>query len=339
MTSKTRHTDGHSHADSCPHRCPRTRRQFLADSARTAWVAGSGAAAIPSLAGAADAAKTKSRVVIVTHPEALKKGNRANPEVVAKMLEVGIKTVTGKQSSEEAWQDIAQPGQQATIKYNELGGRLVCVHENVRNAVADALVKHGGLEAAKVRQWGNLGVKGEPARIVKVSLDPDRPPAKLRRLFTDFTDSLINLGVLKTHVSKGVSICLKNHFGSIANPRDFHSWESGMVERIVRLNSLPAIKDHTRLAIADALRPQWHFGPIYIPGWQWEFKGLLFSFDSVAADAVGTKMLEDYRKASRRLGRNWQLPHAHKLLAHAQEKGLGVADLNRIEIERIDMKA
>ncbi len=318
-----------------------TRRRFLADSARGAAAAGMASLAGPSMAAAGEAAPRRSRIVIVTHPNALLKGYQADSGVLSKMVEAGIKALTGKQSNVEAWQQVAQPGQRVTIKWNEMGWRPIETRPELRGVAAGALSREGGLEASKVFLFSRIECKGDAARIVRVPIPNRGKDAKLRKLLTDHTDCLINLPVLKAHNGKGVCISLKNHFGSIANPRDFHSWDNknDMGKSIIELNAYPAIRDKTRLIIVDALRPQWDHGPLHAPGCRWSLNALIFGTDTVAVDAVGLDILEQKRKTISKLRRKWQLPYARKMLAYGEQKSLGVADLNRIDVERIELKA
>ncbi len=318
-----------------------TRRRFLINAARgtTAGVASATAAAVLRAEGAAGDAP-RSRVIIVSHPSALITGGKADPAVMTRMLEVGVKTLTGKQTDKEAWQAIAQPEQRVTMKWNEMGGKLIQTHAALRAAAADALTAHGGIEASKVVQYSCADAKGKANFFVKVTLPTRGRAAGLRRLFTDYTDCLINMPVLKVHNSVGTCIALKNHFGSICNPSHFHGWQTGeMGKSIVELNALPAIKDKTRLVICDALWPQWDLGPIHAPGRRWKMNALIFSTDPLAVETVGTDLLEQKRKTISQLRRGWALPYAHKMIAYGQEKRLGVGDLNRIDVERVDLKA
>jgi len=319
-----------------------TRRRFLIDSAKGA-AAGVTVASAPSVSRAEEATAPNSRVVIVTHPGALTKGNQADSTVLGKMIDVGIKALTGKSSDAEAWAQIAQPGQRVTMKWNEMGWRPIQTHPELRRVVTDALVRHGEVDEAKVFQFSRREAKGQAGRLVDVPIPSFGKPARLRRLFTDFTDCLINLPVLKAHRSRGVCISMKNHFGSIANPRDYHPgsryWEGNLGKSIVELNLHPAIKDKTRLIVCDALRPQWDQGPLHAPGRRWNENALIFAFDTVAIDAVGLDIIEKKRKTVSSLRRKWKLPYAREMLAYGQKEGLGVADLNRIEVERIELKA
>ncbi len=321
-----------------------TRRRFLAKSAREAAAVGLASASASSALRAAEAPRDKSRVILVSHPGALLKDYRVDTGVLSKMIEVGMKALTGKTSNTEAWQQIAQPGQRITAKWNEIGSRAIQTRKELRDAVAAGFSSHGKHDPSKVFMFSRIECKGDAARIVKVPIPHRGKDAKLRKLLTDHTDCLVNLPVLKSINFKSVSISLKNHFGSIANPWDFHTWDNGndMGKTIIELNCHPAIKDKTRLIIVDALRPQYEFGPISHPRFRWRMNTLMFGVDTVAIDAVGLDIIEQKRKTCewvKKHGRNWQFPWARRMLAYGEQRGLGIADLNRIEIERIELKA
>jgi uncharacterized protein (DUF362 family) len=310
-----------------------TRREFLISSA-----AGVAAVAAEAAARAADVPPGTSRVIIVTHPGALVTGYRADPGILSRMLEAGIKELTGAESDKAAWSQIAEPGQRVTMKWNELGGSRIWTHPELRQLVMEALARHAGVEKARILDYSHDEVSGEAAQTVDVPIPGRDKPGHLRRLFTDFTDVLINLPTLKTHLGKGLSVALKNHFGSITNPSDFHYWDTQeMHKSVVELNAHPAIKGKTRLIVCDALQPQWDQGPTHTPGLRWNLNALLFGFDPLAVETVGLDIIEQKRKAVGQLGARWQLPYARKMIAYGQEKGLGVGDLNRIEVERITL--
>jgi uncharacterized protein (DUF362 family) len=103
--------------------------------------------------------------------------------------------------------------------------------------------------------------------------------------------ALINLPVLKAAPEVGISCAMKNHFGTLGNPMNFHppAFKRGVSE----LNALPPIKDRTRLVIGDALATATHGD-----GYGYQVLGigkavLLMSFDPVAHDTAGLQMARD----------------------------------------------
>jgi len=314
---------------------PTTRREFLGRSATGLAAITLGSTSVRGTEGAT----TKGRVVIVTHPNALIRGYQADSGVLFKMLEAGIKELTGAESDQVAWRRIAASGQRVTMKWNELGGPRIQTHPELRRLVRHALSKHADVPEERIVDYSHNETSGEAARTVEVPIPSRGRPARLRRLFTDFTDVLINLPVLKTHLGKGISVALKNHYGSITNPGDFHYWDTHeMHKSIVELNAHPAIRGKTRLVLCDALQPQWDLGPTHDPGRRWNFNALILGFDPLAVEVVGLDIIEQKRREMLRSGPRWQLPYARKMIAYGQEMGLGVGDPARIDVHRVALK-
>ncbi len=73
---------------------------------------------------------------------------------------------------------------------------------------------------------------------------------RLSRILTELTDVTINCPVLKNHVVSGVTAALKNIYGVIDNPGDYHDNANTALAELYRL---PPIRDHIRVTILDAL--------------------------------------------------------------------------------------
>lgn len=73
---------------------------------------------------------------------------------------------------------------------------------------------------------------------------------RFSRILTELTDVTINCPVLKTHGVAGVTAGMKNIYGIIHNPGDYHK---NLVTALPALYRLPVIRDHIRLTILDAL--------------------------------------------------------------------------------------
>jgi uncharacterized Fe-S center protein len=148
-------------------------------------------------------------------------------------------------------------------------------------------------------------------------------------------NALINMPVLKSHMITGMTFALKNHYGTISSPGNFHGGrvEDGMGE----LNMLPPIKGRTRLVIGDVLTACLRYGGSW-PYWESDWKGdsILMSFDPLAHDAVGFDMLkqllvEDGVNTSRHENM------ANPWLESAAEMGLGTNDLERIDLKEMSL--
>ena len=141
-------------------------------------------------------------------------------------------------------------------------------------------------------------------------------------------DALINIPVLKSHMLSGISFAMKNHYGSIYYPDKLHS---GSMKEIAALNALTEIKDRTRLIIGDALSANLRFANSF-PYWQedWYGDSIFMSFDPVAHDAMGLKLLiseleKDGDSGAALVGMSTQY------LSYAAELGLGTRDEANME--------
>ena len=143
-------------------------------------------------------------------------------------------------------------------------------------------------------------------------------------------DYLINVPVLKALDGYcGVTLGMKNHYGSIANPGEHHG---DIMEHIPLVNSQPEIREKTRLIVLDAIfaqykwvngRDQSHVTPV---------NKVLVADDPVAIDAIGWRMIDGIRKER---GLPPVAPRP-AYIARAAALGLGVDDPARIELVQVE---
>ncbi len=107
-------------------------------------------------------------------------------------------------------------------------------------------------------------------------------------------DYLINVPVLKALDGySGVTLSMKNHYGSIGNPYDHHK---DIMTFLPYLNAQPQIRDKTRLIVLDAIFIEYK----WINGRDQKYidtlNQLIISDDPVAIDYTGWKIIEKKRK-------------------------------------------
>jgi len=162
-------------------------------------------------------------------------------------------------------------------------------------------------------------------------------------IFTKECDKIINMAILKDHNTSGYTMCLKNlAFGVCDNNDRFHKLDC-IGPFIAGVCAHPEVRKRVVLHMIDALEACYDLGPvpdnprvIYAP------KTIWFGTDPVALDAVGYKALDAKRvemglpllKDSPAFDKGMR-PVDHIDLAAA--KGLGVRDLAKIKIDRIDL--
>jgi uncharacterized protein (DUF362 family) len=78
-----------------------------------------------------------------------------------------------------------------------------------------------------------------------------KKPPRLSRILMEMTDMTINCPVLKTHDVSGITGALKNIYGIINNPGDYH--QAVIATALPALYRLPPIRKRIRLTIIDAL--------------------------------------------------------------------------------------
>lgn len=140
-------------------------------------------------------------------------------------------------------------------------------------------------------------------------------------------DHLINVPVLRVHMDPyGVTLSLKNHFGSLEKPKEFHA--DHFVKGCTALNNHPAIKEKQCVNIIDCLYGFWgSVTTTFVRDFL--FNGLVVSKDPVAADYMGTRILNEERI------KHNQLPRPVPLLDFAAKAGLGTNDPKKMEIRNI----
>jgi hypothetical protein len=157
------------------------------------------------------------------------------------------------------------------------------------------------------------------------------PEERLRQIIKD-ADYLINVPLLRGHGCEGVSITLKNHYGTINNPKDLHQFCSGNQpdpipnsnwNPIIDINRHPYIANKTILIVGDALfanagtnvRAPLTFSTF---GNQ-SPNSLILSTDPIAADSVMTDLIYWERQPT-----NSKLPeYVFDHFEYGQQVGLG----------------
>ena len=330
------------------------RREFLARAAAaSAAVAGVAVAVRPAPAGEAPARPVKSRVVVIRHEALAAEGQGPPAPRVREILDEAARALGGDARASDAWARWFKPSDRVGIKVN-------CLGYSTRPAVASALAEAIGtiglapdrtilwdrtsreLKAAGYdvrdaargpRCFGTdaLASRGNGGYTADV-LTSGAIGSLYSRIVTDETTSLVSACILKDHNIAGLTCALKNFFGAIHNPNKYH--ESGGDPFIADVCAHPLIRERLRLVVCDALRPQYQGGPSFRPQWQWPYGGLILGTDPVAVDRIALEIFSKKRAAAGMPALEAE-KRPVRYLASAAERGLGTADLGRIEVVSI----
>ena len=277
----------------------------------------------------------------VTHSRVWAAPGKLSQEVVLNMIDEGVKLATGKDSPEAAWKSLFASDDVVGIKVNQISP-TVFSSPVVALAIAQRLMD-SGIRPGSILIWdrkkGELVRNGyelseDPGRVVVRGVDgewEDSPTSqgsftgRLAKILTQQCSALINVPVLKNHGGSGVTLALKNHYGSHDNPSRHHGNQCDPY--IADLNAIPAIKDKTRLIVCDATLGCFNGGPgADNPNGLWQPNAIMVATDPVAHDAYGTQLIEQKR---REMGLGRATP---KHVASAAARGLGTNDMGRISV-------
>ena len=311
------------------------RRGFIGATA----AAGVGLAVLPGRYSPAQG--QKSTVVRAIRDNAVTDEDVVDAGVVKAMVDETVAKLVGEGSAEAAWKKLFGPDDVVSVKINCLFGLGACTHREVTEAVV------AGLQSAGVADKSILVWDRAVGDLLKSGYDPndgegvqyidtaweDTPTVSgsfngpLAKIVTrpDIT-AIVNVPVLKSHSNPGMTLALKNHYGSFKNPNQHH--DNNCDPYLTDVNALPVIRDKTRLIVADALRPVGNGGPMANDESTWTYGGIMAATDPVAIDAVGLTILDAYRDEQ------GMPPIAPKtrFLQTSQTAGLGVCDADKVEV-------
>ena len=325
------------------------RRGFLTASL-AAVVAGGVSLAVPSWAQQ----EPKSRVAVVRHL-----GLATNPDeqtaaqMIREMVHTAILALSGCAGRAEAWSRYLQPADIVGIKVNAIAPGIV-----PHPSIADAIAEGGALLGMKARQfivfdkedrdlersgytinkggndiqcYGTVGPvgAGNPGYEERQTIRGDTN-YKLSRIVTRQCTALINVPVLKDHCWAGLTCALKNHFGCIDNPNQFHK-VNHCCPAIVDVNRDANIRSKQRLILADARFLQYEGGPSFKPQYLQPYHAILASTDPVAIDTLAMQLIDACRSRLE-LPPLLSRPNGPIHVAEAARQKLGTNDPGRIEL-------
>jgi hypothetical protein len=279
-----------------------------------------------------------SRVVLVRNG-GVWDGDTPDPTAVLQMLDTGISTLADTPDALAVWRALFDPGERVLLKVNCIayGGPT---QPAVAYAVAQRL-QDAGLAAENILIFDRTDRELESAGYTLNEVGPgvqchgargNGSEAKLSqatvRFYQEFDayDAIINIPTPKQHSMAGISMAMKNHYGSIDRPGALHG--NRCDPAIAELNAQPTIREKTRLVVGAALK-------VSPSDWNRPERedALLLSFDPVALDTVARDILVRHRQEK---GRSVDsLITGAPQLSSAQSLELGATDTELIDLREV----
>lgn len=315
-----------------------SRREFIVAGA----AAGAGVLTLGRALAQGEPTGGKSTVVRCLRPAHFADGELPE-QAVANMVNACVRRLAGEDDLAAAWGRFVGPDDVVGLKINCLFGPGASTHIEVVHAVA-AGCRAAGVPAERIIVWdrttSDMAKTGYPENrdgpgVKYYGTDGDYEPnptvvgsfnGRLSRLLTRTMTAVINLPILKSHSTSGITASMKNHYGSFDNPGSHHG--DFCDPYIADVNSVPAVRDKTRLIIMDAVLPICEGGPRARPQFTWPYGAILAGTDPVAMDSTGLRILDERRAAT---GLD-PIGTAARHVATAAAKGLGTNDPAQIEL-------
>ncbi len=276
-----------------------------------------------------------SRVAIIRRPDVWQ-GGRPSPGILKDMLNHGVQFLTGQSDLPRSWGFFFSARDRVAMKVNPIARQTGSTRPELCSALGQALNENVGIpfERMVVFDVSAADLKGAgflpreqghtiPVRQTEAyssTLAVQGVQARVSRIITDECTALINVPLLKTHKSAGLSVALKNHYGSIPTEMvrgDAYRYHMDRFKNLVFLNMMPPIRDKQRLIVVDGLEAQYNRGPGGDPRFQWTFNGIIMGCDPVAVETVCLGIINKKRVE------NGLSPLSLPYLDWARQEGLG----------------
>ncbi len=153
------------------------------------------------------------------------------------------------------------------------------------------------------------------------------------KIVTQMVDKIINIPILK-NAGSTVTLCLKNlAYGSITNTGRLHKqlW----AETCAEVCAFPPLRDKVVLNIVDGLKGCFNGGPGANPQFFANFNTVLIGTDPVAVDRIGYEIITK-KRIDEKIQKE-ENPRGRIFMELARDLKLGVADLDKIQLQKIEL--
>ncbi len=303
-----------------------------------------------------------SKVVLVHHSKVIDETGLIQQPLVQKMIDKAVIAFSGENTLADAWNKYFSADDVVGLKVNSLGVMdlrgmdfLQHFHE-VPIAIVNGL-KQAGLKEKNFIIWDRsdeelaqagftinrdpsamriMGNKksrqGREGQFNPKSYPVGESSSRVCSILADHCTSMINIPIPKTHSTSTFTCSLKNHFGTIDNPRSFHP-DSCTNPGIPEVNAIPVIRDKEKLIVCDAMLVAIEGGPRWNRRFTKPYGGILVGTDPVAIDTIAAKILDDMRTKE---GMD-PIASSTNHISLSAELGLGTNNMDNIEMVKLNL--
>ena len=266
------------------------------------------------------------RVVQVAGNNAIT-GNRVSQEIVARMIERGMKELTGESSLREAWAKFVEPADVVGIKINPSGAPACCSSPEIIREIVNG-VESVGVPRKNILVWDRYAYEIDigsyqtllPPGIQIVGIEDGvgdvtgydlsiycdvnffgewETRSYMANVAANRVTKIINVPTTKDHSASGVTGCLKNlGYGTFNNVARSHRAPYSFTNPLIGLMcSAEPLRSKAVLHIMDGMRLVWHGGPLTQVQDFIEQAGMIYlGTDPVALDTVELGVIENKRR-------------------------------------------
>ncbi len=294
-------------------------------------------------------AEDRARVVLYRDTSLRNLQGAAKAAKLRQMTHNSVRSLTQAGSNQAAWQSLFSSADTVAVKVNCMAGQLA-PHVAVIDAIVEGL-GWAGVPPDKVivydKEDPDLAAAGFPIRASGTDYrcygtvgehgpgyedrfqTEGQTTFRLSKIITREASAIINVPVVRHHCFAGLTGALKNHFGSIHNPEDFHYFNCD--PSVAEVNEALAIRSKQRLIVCDSRLVQYEHGPAFHPEYVVRYDAMFAALDPLALDVKMGQLIDMARK-KHDLPPLGELEFPPKHLQSAAERGLGVGDESRIDL-------
>jgi uncharacterized protein (DUF362 family) len=266
------------------------------------------------------------RVVEISDPDSIV-GNRVSQSIVGRMLEQGMKELTGESSAAAAWSKFIESTDVVGIKINPSGAPACCSSPEIIREIISG-VESAGVPAHnifvydrypdEIRLGGYRKLLPHEVRVVGIRNKLDKDSGYDPHVFcqADFfgewetrsymagivankVNKIINVPTTKDHSAAGVTGCLKNlGYGTFNNVARSHQAPFSFTDPLIGVMcSVEPLRSKAVLHIMDGMRQVWHGGPLtQVQDFIYQAGKLYVGTDPVALDTIELEAIERKRR-------------------------------------------